>query len=103
MYKKMSSFILYCVINIFMYITIYFATIKPAIVTATSIEYNRMQVIFLLLLLILISMVYGLIMKKLIHYNTKSSHSIGSESILFTFRHILIFPILLLIVFFKTS
>ncbi|MGI8302415.1 MULTISPECIES: hypothetical protein [Bacillus cereus group] len=77
-------------LSIFIYLTIYFLSLKPAIITATSTEYNRLQFVMLLLLLILVSMIYGLIIKKLIRHNSRSTHSIANESILFIFSHIFI-------------
>ncbi|WP_080598461.1 NADH dehydrogenase [Bacillus thuringiensis] len=90
MYRNLLNFSLYCILSIFIYLTIYFFALKPAIITATSTEYNRLQFIMLLLLLILVSMIYGLIIKKLIWHNSRSSHSIANESILFIFSHIFI-------------
>ncbi|MEI5948053.1 hypothetical protein WBS58_22375 [Bacillus albus] len=75
-----------------------FIVLKPAIITATSVEYNRLQFVMLLLLLILVSMIYGLIIKKLIWHNSRSSHSIVNESILFIFSHIFIALILFFII-----
>ncbi|MGZ9774086.1 hypothetical protein ACXY7N_26420 [Bacillus toyonensis] len=88
MYRNLLNFSLYCILSIFIYLTIYFIALKPAIITATSVEYNRLQFIMLLLLLILVSMIYGLIIKKLIRHNSRSSHSIANESVLFIFSHI---------------
>ncbi|PFT48233.1 MULTISPECIES: hypothetical protein [Bacillus cereus group] len=88
MYRNLLNFSLYCILSIFIYLTIYFIALKPAIITATSVEYNRLQFVMLLLLLILVSMIYGLIIKKLIRHNSRSSHSIANESVLFIFSHI---------------
>ncbi|WP_313900970.1 MULTISPECIES: hypothetical protein [Bacillus cereus group] len=90
MYRNLLNFSLYCILSLFIYLTTYFIAIKPAIINATSINYNRMQFVLLLLLLILVSMIYGLIIKKLILHNSRSSHSITNESILFIFSHIFI-------------
>ncbi|MGG0219141.1 hypothetical protein ABEZ32_23750 [Bacillus mycoides] len=90
MYRNLLNFSLYCILSICIYLTIYFFALKPAIITATSTEYNRLQFVMLLLLLILVSMIYGLIIKKLIRHNSRSSHSIANESILFIFSHIFI-------------
>ncbi|MFB5552554.1 MULTISPECIES: hypothetical protein [Bacillus cereus group] len=98
MYKNLLNFLLYCILNTFMYLTIYFIAIKPAIITATSIDYNRMQFIFLLLVLILISMIYGLIMRKLIRHNSGSSGSIVNESLIFIFSHVFTALILFFII-----
>ncbi|WP_080029779.1 NADH dehydrogenase [Bacillus cereus] len=88
MYRNLLNFSLYCTLSFFIYLTIYFIAIKPAIITATSIDYNRLQFFWLLFLLILVSMTYGLIIKKLIRYNSRSSHSVANESVLFIFSHI---------------
>ncbi|EEM07686.1 NADH dehydrogenase subunit 2 [Bacillus pseudomycoides] len=71
-----------------MYISLYFIAIKPAIITATAVDYNRLKFLSLLFVLILISIIYGFIMKKIIRYNFKLSHSIKNENILFIFSHI---------------
>ncbi|EJR30050.1 hypothetical protein [Bacillus mycoides] len=99
MYRNLLNFSLYCVLSIFIYLTIYFIALKPAIITATSIDYNRLQFVLLLLLLILVSMIYGLILKKLIRHNSRSSHSIANESVLFIFSHIFTALILFFILF----
>ncbi|QWH64105.1 hypothetical protein EXW39_28905 (plasmid) [Bacillus mycoides] len=88
MYRNLLNFSLYCVLSIFIYLTIYFIALKPAIITATFVEYNRLRFVMLLLLLILVSMIYGLIIKKLIRHNSSSSYSIANESVLFIFSHI---------------
>ncbi|HFK1429229.1 hypothetical protein AB1I77_28200 [Bacillus paranthracis] len=98
MYKNLLNFSLYCILSIFIYLTIYFIALKPAIITATSVEYNRLQFVMLLLLLILVSIIYGLIIKKLIWHNSRSSHSIVNESVLFIFSHIFIALILFFII-----
>ncbi|PFD51859.1 hypothetical protein CN281_05795 [Bacillus cereus] len=98
MYKNMLNFSLYCILSLFIYLTIYFIAIKPAIITTTSMDYNRMQFVSLLLLLILVSMIYGLIMRKLIRHNSRYSHSIAKESFLFIFSHIFIALILFFII-----
>ncbi|EJR28528.1 hypothetical protein IIE_05367 [Bacillus cereus VD045] len=98
LYKNVLNFSLYCILSLFIYLTIYFIAIKPAIITATSMDYNRMQFVSLLLLLILVSMIYGLIMRKLIRYNSRSSHSIANESFLFIFSHIFTALILFFII-----
>nr|WP_309249261.1 hypothetical protein [Bacillus sp. LS15-K4] len=90
MHRNWLNFSVYCILSVFIYLTIYFIALKPAILIATSAEYNRLQFFMLLLLLILISMLYGLIIKKLIRHNSSSSHSIANESILFIFSHIFI-------------
>ncbi|MCC2327396.1 hypothetical protein [Bacillus wiedmannii] len=64
---------------------------------ATSVNYNRMQFVLLLLLLLLVSKIYGLIIKKLIRHNSRFSHSITNESILFIFSHIFTALILFII------
>ncbi|PEW52170.1 hypothetical protein COL27_04650 [Bacillus sp. AFS075960] len=79
MYRNLLNFSLYCILSLFIYLTTYFIAIKPAIITATSIDYNRLQFLGQLLLLILFSMTYGLIIKKIIRYNSRSSHSIANE------------------------
>ncbi|MGE6313561.1 hypothetical protein ACQKD6_24485 [Bacillus cereus] len=98
MYRNLLNFSLYCILSVFIYLTIYFIALKPAIITATSIDYNRLQFVGLLLLLILVSMIYGLIIKKLIRHNSRSSHSIANESVLFIFSHIFTALILFFIV-----
>ncbi|MGW5982739.1 hypothetical protein ACWFOP_20315 [Bacillus mycoides] len=98
MYRNLLNFSLYCILSIFIYLTIYFIALKPAIITATSVEYNRLQFVMLLLLLILVSMIYGLIIKKLIRHNSSSSHSIANESVLFIFSHIFTALILFFII-----
>ncbi|ARJ25286.1 hypothetical protein B7492_29725 (plasmid) [Bacillus mycoides] len=98
MYRNLLNFSLYCILSIFIYLTIYFIALKPAIITATSVEYNRFQFVMLLLLLILVSMIYGLILKKLIRHNSRSSHSIANESVLFIFSHIFTALILFFII-----
>ncbi|MGY1423298.1 hypothetical protein [Bacillus cereus] len=98
MYKKLLNFLLYCILNTFMYLTIYYIAIKPALITATSIDYNRMKFISLLLLLILISMIYGLIMRKLILHNSGSSGSTANESLIFIFSHVFTALILFFII-----
>ncbi|EOO11221.1 hypothetical protein [Bacillus cereus] len=98
MYRNLLNFSLYCILSIFIYLTIYFIALKPAIITATSVEYNRLQFVMLLLLLILVSMIYGLIIKKLIRHNSRSSHSIAIESVLFIFSHIFTALILFFII-----
>ncbi|WP_081086042.1 MULTISPECIES: NADH dehydrogenase [Bacillus] len=98
MYRNLLNFSLYCILSIFIYLTIYFIALKPAIITATSVEYNRLQFVMLLLLLILVSMIYGLIIKKLIRHNSRSSHSIANESVLFIFSHIFTALILFFII-----
>lgn len=82
-----------------MYLTLYFIALKPAIITATSIDYNRLQFLWFLLLLILVSMIYGLIIKKLIQHNSRSSHSIANESVLFILSHIFTALVLFFIIF----
>ncbi|KAA0770882.1 hypothetical protein DT250_13350 [Bacillus sp. AR2-1] len=68
-----------------LYLIFFSIAIKPAILTAAYTEYNRLQFFMLLLLLILVSIIYVLI---LIRHNSRSSHSIANESILFIFSHI---------------
>ncbi|MGR5919366.1 hypothetical protein ACT7CS_27775 [Bacillus pacificus] len=101
MYRNLLNFSLYCILSLFIYLTTYFISIKPAIINATSINYNRMQFVWLLLLLILISMIYGLIIRKLIRHNSRYSHSIKNENILFIFSHIFTALILFLLCLFR--
>ncbi|MGX1461255.1 magnesium-transporting ATPase (P-type) [Bacillus thuringiensis] len=98
LYRNLLNFSLYCILSFFIYLTIYFIAIKPAIITATSIDYNRLQFVTLLRLHILVSMVNGLIIKKLIRHNSRSSDSIANESVLFIFSHIFTALILFFII-----
>ncbi|PEV64347.1 hypothetical protein CN423_14970 [Bacillus cereus] len=93
-----GNFSLYCILSLFIYLTTYFIVVKPAIINATSLNYDRMQFILLLLLLILVSMIYGLIIKRLIRHSSRSSYSIRNESILFIFSHIFTALILFIII-----
>lgn len=97
LYRNLLNFSLYCILSLSIYLIAYFIAIKPAIINATSIDYNRIQFVLLLLLLILVSMIYGGIIKKLIRYNSRSSQSIANESILFIFSHIFTALILFII------
>ncbi|ETT85375.1 MULTISPECIES: hypothetical protein [Bacillus] len=99
MNKKIINFSVYCTLNVFMYLMAYFFAIKPAIITATTVDYNRMKFLTILFVLTVISILYGFIMKKIIRHNSKLSHSITNESILFTFSHIFTAFIFLAIMF----
>ncbi len=101
LYRNLLNFSLYCILSLFIYLIIFFIAIKPAIINATSIDYNRVQFVWLLLLLILISMIYGLIIKILIRHNSRYSHSIKNESILFIFSHIFTALILFFLFLFR--
>jgi len=96
--QKLVKFFIILYFKFFIYLTIYFIAIKPAIITATSIDYNRLQFVTLLLLHILVSMVNGLIIKRLIRHNSRSSDSIANESVLFIFSHIFTALILFFII-----
>lgn len=99
MHKKMSSFILYSVLNIIMYLIAYFVVIKPMINTTTNIEYNNLNSIKYVLILIVIGIILGFFIKRVISHKSSQDNLFTNEIALYIFSHILILPILLLIVF----
>lgn len=99
MHKKMSSFILYCVLNIIMYLIAYFAVIKPMIYTTTNIEYNSLNSIIFIFILLIVGIIFGFFIKKVISHKASSDYLYTNEITLYIFSHILILPILLLIAF----
>lgn len=99
MHKKMSSFILYSVLNIIMYLIAYFFVIKPMINTTTNIEYNSLSSIIFVLILIVVGVIFGFFIKRIISHKSSQENLFTNEITLYIFSHILILPILLLIAF----
>lgn len=98
-YKKMSSFILYCVVNIIMYLIAYFVIIKPMINTTTNIEYNSLNSIIVVLILIVVGIMFGFFIKRVISHKSSQDNLFTNEITIYICSHILILPILLLIAF----
>ncbi|KNH38598.1 hypothetical protein ACS75_20705 [Bacillus thuringiensis] len=99
MHKKMSSFILYSVLNIIMYLIAYFVVIKPMINTTTNIEYTSLSSIIFVLILIVVGVIFGFFIKRIISHKSSQENLFTNEITLYIFSHILILPILLLIAF----
>lgn len=82
-----------------MYLIAYFVVIKPMIYTTTNIEYNSLNSIIFIFILVIVGMIFGFFIKKVISYKASPNNLFTNEIILYIFSHVLILPILLLIAF----
>lgn len=94
LYKGIIHFILYTVINILFYIIVYFASLKPLLITATSLNFDTGRFLLFTLVLIFISIVLGFIIKKIILFHSHSTKSTTNEIVLYIFSNILTILIL---------